>query len=1070
MTSVLGGRQPAAGGAVAQVATVAVIGSRASRDVFNPHVNSGVENYYALGLCQLEPSVLSLASPPVPFSTADYRRVTGEALTNLQREVTKGLEASLTALAPDFILVDFFADVYWGCLDLGDGRYLTRTTAFQQTRYYRQLRRDQQLVEFRLQRESERYLQLWRESFDWLITMLRRTAPSATVILNPVRVTDMLRRPGLRGQVALAQHRPVPKLDVSKTNDWLARLDAEARSIAQLEVLQLPESSYPSSDDHPTGAGHLNFVPEYYRDVRAALHSIRLDMPSATDFDATRGELKRDAARVVAARPDRSKASLLAATGVSTRAGEWRPDRRIKRAAVRRQLSTQYGVKTVRVPVRVKRWLRSSLRRSPQLERAWVSVRRRVSRDKSSTPAVIDAPPRFGPVTGVLETLRWVSDATVELGGWVYSQGVDATVSKRPRLDIWLEPEAGGPRVLAVTVQRPEPEANITAKDSKTDYSGSGFVARLDLADAVRRTPGPWRVRYRLRFHHPYRIDGSFTVLRSEGSAGGLISARLSDGTYLQPRWSDADGLEFAVQPSGPEKPTTGTVQISSFTVGEDERAEIRLSGAIVDRQVSRLSVGLSGPQGFLDSSVLERTGSAFGATIPLWRSSWGGPELPPVLGNYYLVVKDDGQTLPAPLIDDCLATLPKSHQESQMIVRLERSPAGSGRVAVRPPLKPSEVGAYAQARFRQRFTETRRRRDGSIYFETFYGRSATDSPRAIYDELVRRGETRPMYWGVTDYSISVPDGSKPILKGSNEWWRLLSRASYFVHNCGAPRVLRPGKQVVLQTWHGTPLKLLGMDGLGRGGSESRAGVLSMTSSWSYLLAQNPYSAEIFQRAYLFDGPILELGYPRNDTLVWPTVSEAEVRHRIGVSPDSKIVLYAPTWRDGDASLVGYLDAPALAKALGEEFVVLVRGHNHTLHAGRREHASRVVDVTAYPQVNELLTVADVMITDYSSLMFDYSVTGKPMVFFVPDLEHYRDERRGLYFDLAAESPGPVLRTQDEVVDALRAVPSLQKEYAERYERWRCKFNPRDDGKATSRVVDAVFGPDPVDLTTAPEP
>jgi len=157
---------------------------------------------------------------------------------------------------------------------------------------------------------------------------------------------------------------------------------------------------------------------------------------------------------------------------------------------------------------------------------------------------------------------------------------------------------------------------------------------------------------------------------------------------------------------------------------------------------------------------------------------------------------------------------------------------------------------------------------------------------------------------------------------------------------------------------------------------------------------------------------------------------------------------------------VGYLDAPALAEALGEEFVVLVRGHNHTLQAGRRESADRVVDVTTYPQVNELLTVADVMITDYSSLMFDYSVTGKPMVFFVPDLEHYRDERRGLYFDLGAEAPGPIVRSQDDVVDALRS-QSVEQQYAERYDQWRCKFNPRDDGSAASRVVDAVFGPDP---------
>jgi len=660
----------------------------------------------------------------------------------------------------------------------------------------------------------------------------------------------------------------------------------------------------------------------------------------------------------------------------------------------------------------------------------------------------------------VLETLRWVSEGTVEIGGWVYSQGVVATTSMRPWLDIWAERSGDRSRVRAVTLQRLEPEANLAANDPKTDYSGSGFVARLDLADGMRRGPGPWRVRYRLRHHGPYRIDGSFTMLKSEGSAGGLLAGRLPDGTYLQPCWSDSDGLEFTSQPSVPAKHRADTVMISGFRIGANPPTEVQLNGSLADRQLSQLSVGLSGPQGFLESSLIERAGSSFTATIPLRRRAWHGPELPPVRGNYYLTVKDGDSTIPAPLTHASVAQLPVIHSESQMVVRLERSPAGSARVAVRPPLKSSEVGEYAQARFRQRFKQTKSRRDGSIYFETFYGRSATDSPRAIYDELVHRGESRPMYWGVADYSVPVPDGSTPVLKGSNAWWRLLSRASYFVHNCGAPRVLQPGQQIVLQTWHGTPLKRLGMDGLGRGGSESRAGVLSMSSSWTYLLAQNRYSAEIFKRAYLFDGPILELGYPRNDTLVRPVVSAAEIRDRIGVSKSVRIVLYAPTWRDGDASIVGYLDAPALAEALGEEFVVLVRGHNHTLQAGRRESADRVVDVTTYPQVNELLTVADVMITDYSSLMFDYSVTGKPMVFFVPDLEHYRDERRGLYFDLGAEAPGPIVRSQDDVVDALRS-QSVEQQYAERYDQWRCKFNPRDDGSAASRVVDAVFGPDP---------
>ena len=1062
MTSMLQNRQPPAPGPAASPATVAVIGSLATRDVFNSRLNPGIDDYYAVGLYQSEASVISLASQPVTLSAADYRRVTGEPLANVQREVTKGLADSLRVIAPDYIILDFWGDVYWGCVDLGDGRYLTRTGVFQQTRYYRQLRRDKQLVELRLQHESERYLQLWRESFERVITMLDHAAPSATLILNTVRATDVLRLPGLRREVPLAEHRPVPPLDVAQANHWLATLDAEALRITPLDVLTLPHAGYPSTDDHPSSAGHLNFISEYYNDVLAGLHSIRLRKNGAADSDATRDQITREIARLAGRKAGPSRATASAGRRALTRASDWRPDRQVKRAVVRRQLLAAAGIAPVPVALRAKRQLHSSLRRSPRLERNLMSLRQRLARGKPRKPVKIPAPPRFGPVTAVLERLRWVGPGTVELGGWVYSQGVPATANVRPTLDIWVEQPGDWQKVRAVTLQRIEPQANLTAKDAKTDYTASGFVARLDLTEAFRHAPGPWRLRHRLRHHYPYRIEGSFTTLSSEGSAGGLLSSPRWDGTRLQPRWSDADGLEFSRSSQEPAEPQPDTMLVNAFTVGEDERTAIKINASIGDDNASKLWLGLTGPQGLLASSVLERTGASFTATIPLWRSSWGGPELPPVRGNYYLTVNEADRSLPVKLSDPCVSTLPVSHTESHMTVRLERSPAGGARVAVRPPLKRSEASVYAQERFKQRFKQTKRGRDGSIYFETFYGRGATDSPRAIHDELVRRGETRQMYWGVADYSVPVPEGSTPVLKGSNAWWRLLSRASYFVHNCGAPRLLRPdGGQVVLQTWHGTPLKLLGMDGLGRGGSESRAGVLAMTANWTYMLAQNHYTAEIFRRAYLFDGPILELGYPRNDTLVRPVVSDGEVRDRIGVSPESKIVLYAPTWRDGDASVVGYLDAPGLAEALGEEFVVLVRGHNHTLQAGRRENANRVIDVTTYPQVNELLTVADVMITDYSSLMFDYSVTGKPMVFFVPDLEHYRDERRGLYFDLAAEAPGPLASTQDDVVDALRALPSLESSYAERYQSWRRKFNPLDDGNAACRVVDAVFGQEP---------
>jgi CDP-glycerol glycerophosphotransferase len=164
------------------------------------------------------------------------------------------------------------------------------------------------------------------------------------------------------------------------------------------------------------------------------------------------------------------------------------------------------------------------------------------------------------------------------------------------------------------------------------------------------------------------------------------------------------------------------------------------------------------------------------------------------------------------------------------------------------------------------------------------------------------------------------------------------------------------------------------------------------------------------------------------------------------------VLLYAPTWRDDRSEIVDFVDPVALADAA--DAVVLVRGHSRTLREGRDAEGPRVIDVTGFPDTSLLLLAADALITDYSSVMFDFSVTGKPMYFLVPDMEHYRGQLRGFYFDLVARAPGPVVRTQDELVAAL-ADPSA--DYDERYRIWRAAFNARDDGHAAERVVARIL-------------
>jgi CDP-glycerol glycerophosphotransferase (TagB/SpsB family) len=124
-----------------------------------------------------------------------------------------------------------------------------------------------------------------------------------------------------------------------------------------------------------------------------------------------------------------------------------------------------------------------------------------------------------------------------------------------------------------------------------------------------------------------------------------------------------------------------------------------------------------------------------------------------------------------------------------------------------------------------------------------------------------------------------------------------------------------------------------------------------------------------------------------------------------------------------------------------------------------RPQGQSVVEVTTYPEINDLFAVADVAITDYSSIMFDYSVTGKPMLFFVPDLDDYRERRRGVYFDLGESAPGPLLATTEEVAEALRGLDpaAYARAHGEKYAAWRARFNPHDDGEAAARVVDEIY-------------
>lgn len=427
--------------------------------------------------------------------------------------------------------------------------------------------------------------------------------------------------------------------------------------------------------------------------------------------------------------------------------------------------------------------------------------------------------------------------------------------------------------------------------------------------------------------------------------------------------------------------------------------------------------------------------GKTWTARFPLRAARWGGPELPLPAGEYR--VRIDGVQLDAELPLRLLPGL--------------RAELSGDRLTVGPPIDPVYDAAEAQGALERRYVDRAVPLENAVFFESFYGRGAGCNPLAIDRELARVAPGVIRYWSVVDLSVRVPEGAVAVVEGSPEWWRARSASRLLVVNDWLRRrYARRRGQRVLQTWHGTPLKRLALHRPGF--DPRRAGaVIKESLRWDVLLAQNPYAAGILRKAYAFLGrPVWVEGYPRNDVL--RTGDAAAVRAELGIGADERVLLYAPTWRDDRQEIVDFLDPARLASETGS--VVLVRGHSRTLLPGHDVGGPRVIDVTGYPDAAPLLLAADALITDYSSVMFDFGVTGKPMYFLVPDMEHYRGELRGFYFDLAAHAPGPLVRTQDELVEALAADPS---DYADRYAAWTARFNARDDGRASERVVARIL-------------
>ncbi|MBM7600167.1 CDP-glycerol glycerophosphotransferase [Virgibacillus halotolerans] len=368
---------------------------------------------------------------------------------------------------------------------------------------------------------------------------------------------------------------------------------------------------------------------------------------------------------------------------------------------------------------------------------------------------------------------------------------------------------------------------------------------------------------------------------------------------------------------------------------------------------------------------------------------------------------------------------------------------------------------------YRRLFMKTQMK-ENLIFFESFLGKSYSDSPKYIYEYILNNKMDYKCVWSVREKK-EIPGDPIQVKRFSLRYYYYLARSKYWVSNIRLPKSLdkREGN-IYLQTWHGTPLKTLVFDqkDIYSADPKYKENFYIQSRRWDYLSSPNQYSSDIFRSAFKFDKEMLEFGYPRNDIL-YQKNTEQDIRHikdKLGIPLDKKTILYAPTWRDdefysrGNYKFTLNLELDKMQKNLGDEYIILLRTHYHIANQlDVSEYEGFVYDYSRYDDIAELYLASDILITDYSSVFFDYAHLKRPILFYTYDLEKYRDQLRGFYFDMEKEVPGPLLMTTDEVADAVANIDGIQNNYKETYEKFYNKFCQWDDGHAAEKTVKAVF-------------
>lgn len=358
--------------------------------------------------------------------------------------------------------------------------------------------------------------------------------------------------------------------------------------------------------------------------------------------------------------------------------------------------------------------------------------------------------------------------------------------------------------------------------------------------------------------------------------------------------------------------------------------------------------------------------------------------------------------------------------------------------------------------------------------FISYLGKGYLCNPKYIHQEMMNYPELQDMtfVWALKDTSTKIK-GAKVVKYNSPKYFYYLAKSKFWIVNCKLPEYVKKKKdQIYIQTWHGTCLKRLAHDietkeditfyrtGMSR--DEMTRSYDVDVAKYNYIISPNTFTSEKYISAFKVDvSKIREYGYPRNDYLVnlkESTISALKTKYNI--PQDKKVILYSPTWRDNHFNEKGYVfrlecNFKKWKEQLGEEYIVLFKPHylisNKFNNAGLEDF---LYCIDENKDINELYAISDLLITDYSSVFFDYTILDRPVIFYMYDLENYKENLRGFYLDIYTELPGEIVKDEDDLLNLINSNDFYNRE---KMNSFRNRFHSFENGNASKTVIEKLI-------------